>query len=484
MDTLSLDPSNWDEIRLLGIESLEIMLNHLKNIREEKVWREVPEEVKNFLNQPLPLDPDSEKQILEDCKKFILPYALGNVHPRFWGWVVGSGTPFQIITSILTSGMNSPGGSFQQITTYMEIQLLEWVKKIFSFPENASGLLVSGGSMANYVGLSVARQSKIPFDVREEGLQQSNQYFTLYTSSEMHFSVIRAIEALGFGRKALRKIGINKDYSINIQSLEEQISKDKKDGYIPICIIGTAGTVNTGAIDDLEQLSEICKRENLWFHVDGAFGALLILSQKYKERVKGISQADSIAFDFHKWMHINYEAAFALIRNHDLHRNAFAQIAHYTSSQGKGVSAGPIMFSDYGLELSREFKALKVWMSIKEHGINKFALMIEKNIEQAQYLGSLIQNHDELQLVSPILLQIVCFRFIVPNFTNDRLNTINYEILIKLQESGIAVPSSTILDDKYVIRVSITNHRSEKSDFDLFIKEVLSIGNQLASEYN
>lgn len=475
----SLDPENWDDLRKLGHEALDMMINHLQHIREHTVWQPIPEEVKTFLKQPIPQNPESESKILADYERFILPYALGNTHPRFWGWVIGSGTPFQIISAILAAGLNSPGGSFEQITTYMEIQVIDWVRQLFDFPSNSSGILLSGGSMANYVGLAVARQAKLGFNVREEGLQQSKEYFTLYTSKEMHFSVAKAVEALGFGGKSLRKIETNKDYTINIQALEQQITKDKENGLTPICIIGTAGTVNTGAIDDLESIAEICERENLWFHVDGAFGALLILSPKYKEKLTGITRADSIAFDFHKWMHINYEAAFALIRNHDLHRDTFAQIAHYTNAFDRGVSSGERMFSDYGPELSREFKALKIWMSIKEHGIKKFGKLIEQNIEQAKYLGNLIKNHKELELVSPISMQIVCFRYISLNLTNIQLNKLNYEILMQLQEKGIAIPSSTQLDEKYVLRVSITNHRSQISDFDLLVNEVISLGNQL-----
>ncbi|MFW9930897.1 MAG: pyridoxal phosphate-dependent decarboxylase family protein, partial [Candidatus Thorarchaeota archaeon] len=237
-------------------------------------------------------------------------------------------------------------------------------------------------------------------------------------------------------------------------------------------------TVNTGGIDDLDKIAEICERENLWFHVDGAFGALLILSPKHKEKLNGIVKADSIAFDFHKWMHINYEAACALIKNHDLHKETFSQAAHYTHTFNRGVSSSK-MYSDYGLELSREFKALKIWMSIKEHGIKKFGQMIEKNIDQAQYLGSLVKEHEELELVSPITMQIVCFRYYSPNLSIEQLNKINQEILFQLQETGKAVPSSTELNEKYVIRVSITNHRSTKADFEFLVNEVIKIGNML-----
>ena len=274
--------------------------------------------------------------------------------------------------------------------------------------------------MANYVGLAVARQAKLDFDVREEGLQHSKQYFTFYGSTETHFSVQKAVEALGFGRKSLRKIKTNEDYSINIQALKDQIIQDKTNGYIPICVIATAGTVNTGAIDDLTRMADICDQHNLWFHVDGAFGALLVLSPKLKEKVEGLTRADSLAFDFHKWMHVNYEAAFALIKQHDIHRSTFALSATYTTNFERGVSAGARMFSDYGLELSREFKALKIWMNIKEHGIKKFGELIEQNLEQAKYLEALIHSNEKLELVSPVILQIVCFRYIIPKLNNEK----------------------------------------------------------------
>ena len=482
MTDLSLDPKNWNEFRKLSHETLDLMIDYIQEKPEGKVWQPIPGDVKKALQKPIPQQSQSQADIINEFKELVLPYPIGNIHPRFWGWVIGSGTPFQIISAILEAGLNSPGGSFEQTTTYVEIQVIEWMKELFNFPESAFGILVSGGSMANYVGLAVARQAKVK-NIRENGMPHNKEFCTLYTSKELHFSLIKAVEGLGFGRKALRLIATYDDLSIDIEALEKEIIKDKANGFTPICVIGTAGTVNTGAIDDLDRIAELCKRENLWFHVDGAFGALLVLSSKHKNRLTGIEKADSVAFDFHKWMHINYEAAFALIRNHDLHASTFAQHAHYTNPLTRGVASSEKMFSDYGPELSREFKALKIWMSIKEHGIQKLGQLIDQNIEQAQHLGSLISKSGKLELVAPISMQIICFRYVAKNKSNEQLNAINNEILLQLQEKGIAVPSSTILNGKFVLRVSITNHRTKISDLELFINEVSKLGDEFSKKF-
>jgi glutamate/tyrosine decarboxylase-like PLP-dependent enzyme len=484
MKELTLDPENWDEFRELSHQSLDLMIDYLKGISKEKPWQPIPDEIKKEFEKALPQEPENKLEIIEDFKRIVMPYALKNVHPRFWGWVIGNGSPFQIIASILTSGLNSPGGSFEQSSTYMEIQVVEWMKEVFDFPENSSGILVNGGSMANYIGLAVARQTKLNFDIREEGFQRSKNYFTLYCSSEAHFSVQKAVEALGFGKKALRKIPVNAKFEINIPILVEKITSDKEKGFIPICIIGNAGTVNTGAIDDLETLAEISETENMWFHVDGAFGALLALSPNLKTEIKGYSKADSLAFDFHKWLHIQYDAACVLIKSEDLHLSTFALSAHYTAPIERGVASGIKMFSDYGLELSREFKSLKVWMSIKEQGIKKFGSLIEQNINQAKYLGSLVESHKDLELIAPVSMQIVCLRYFNSELNELELNNLNQEILLQLQERGLAVPSSTELNNKYVIRVNITNHRSKKEDFDFLVENIVEIGNEFKESFN
>lgn len=369
---------------------------------------------------------------------------------------------------------------FEQIPNYIEIQVIDWMKKLFNFGENSSGLLVNGGSMANYVALSVARYEKTTFDVLQKGFQTSDQFYTIYCSSETHLSVYKATEQLGFGRDAIRKIKVNEQFELDVNDLRKQIKSDIDQGYKPICIVANVGTVNTAAIDDVDAIADICRENNMWMHVDGAFGALLILSAKHRNRVSSIDKADSLAFDFHKWMHINYSAACVLIKDEQSHRNTFSSSADYVSKLGRGVlPVGLKMFPNYGMELSREFNALKRWMSIKENGTLKFGRLIDQNIEQAQYLGKIITDHESLELLAPISMQIVCFRYHGKLSDEEKINRLNQEILLQIQEKGMAVPSSTVISGKYAIRVNITNHRTKRIHLDKLIKNIIDIANEL-----
>jgi len=268
--------------------------------------------------------------------------------------------------------------------------------------------------------------------------------------------------------------------------LNEAIIKDRQEGFTPFCVVGAAGTTNTGSVDDLEGLADLCKREKLWFHVDGAFGAWARLSPKTKNMVAGIESADSLALDLHKWMYMPYEIGCVLVREEKHHRRAFSLTPDYLAHrEGEpGVTGGDLpWFSDYSYELSRGFRALKAWMSIKEHGSKKYARMIQQNIDQALYLGKLVEASPELELSAPIILNIVCFRFVSTHMDNTALDKVNKKIAIDLQERGIAVLTGTVVDGKYVLRVANTNHRSRREDFEILVKEVLSIGKKLTGSH-
>ena len=284
---------------------------------------------------------------------------------------------------------------------------------------------------------------------------------------------------LGLGADAVRKIAVNENYQIQIPALRQAIEEDQAAGLLPFCVIGNAGTVNTGAIDDLDAIASICQEFNLWFHVDGAFGALAKLTKEYANSLKAIEIADSVAFDFHKWMYVNYEVGCLLVKDREKHRAAFASAPNYLTIHERGLAAGPESLNNYGLELSRGFKALKVWMSLKEHGIEKYQRMIRQNIAQCFYLGSLIEQAENLELMAAVSMNIVCYRFNSGGLSDGELNSINKEILMQLQEKGIAAPSSTILHGKYVIRVANVNHRSRKEDFEALVEATANLGKEL-----
>ncbi len=476
---VDFDLEDWDALRSLGHRMVDDIIDDLRTVRDRPVWQSVPPHVRNHLSAPLPLEPIGPEAAYEDFRQYVNPYPRGNAHPRFWGWVNGSGLPLGIFADLLAGAMNPSVGAFENAATLVEEQVLEWLKTILGFPRTTSALLTSGCSMSNIIGLAVARTYMAKVDIRSVGAAAVPQPMVLYASSETHSSVRKAVELLGLGRSLLRTIPVDGDYRINVPELEASIAKDHRDGLQPFCVIANAGTVNTGAIDNLARLADACSEHNLWLHVDGAFGALAWLCQELRPQLNGLQRADSLAFDLHKWMYLPYDVGCVFIRDAKAHQDAFAVTPTYLSRTAAGPASHLNSFADGGIELTRRFRALKVWMTLKAYGVQAFERQIRQNVKQAAYLSKRIESHPDLQLAAPARLNVVCFRYVAPRFSPEELDKLNEELLIKLQTSGTALPSHTILNGRFVIRVAITNHRTEYDDIDFLVESIARLGSSL-----
>ena len=468
-DHISLDPQDWTELRAQAHHMLNDMLDYVADIRQRPVWTPMPPDVRQHFRADISRDPMPLAQVHREFMEYVLPYAGGNVHPGFMGWVQGGGTAVGMLAEMLAGGLNANLGGRDHAPIEVERQMVAWVRKLFDFPDSASGLFVTGTSMANLLAVLVARSKCLGKAVRRDGIGQSGM--RAYASAAAHGCIAQAMDLAGFGSDALRLVPVDASFRMCMGALRELIAQDRAAGLRPFLVVGSAGTVDVGAVDDMRSIAELCQEQDLWFHVDGAYGALGMLSPMVAPRLAGISAADSIAFDFHKWGQVPYDAGFLLVRDGSQHHETFASPAAYLRREARGLAAGSPWPCDFGPDLSRGFRALKTWFTVKAHGADAIGAVITRSCELARYLEKRVNATAALELVAPAQLNIVCFRFRAADA--DRVNS---HIVVTLQETGIAVPSVTTVNGKLAIRAALFNHRTRETDLDALVDGVLRLG--------
>jgi aromatic-L-amino-acid decarboxylase len=460
----TLDPVDWDEFRALAHRMLDDAIDDLASLKTQPVWRKMPQDVRSAWSDPLPQEAAPAASVYESYRDLIAPYATGNRHGGFFGWVHGGGTPLGMLAEMLAGGLNANLGGRDHAPILCERQIVRWAAEMLGFPLDASGLLVTGTSIANFMAVLIARTNALGPGSRDIGA--GGGMLTAYASAGAHLCVGRALDMAGLGADALRLVPCDVQGRLDMTSLAALCDADRRAGYRPFLVVGTAGSVDTGAVDDLTALADFCRDHRLWFHVDGAYGAIAMMSKRFQPLLRGIERADSVAFDFHKWAQVPYDAGCLVVRDAQAHAAAFAKPAPYLARGTRGLAAGTPWPCDLGPDLSRGFRALKVWMTLKAFGAKRIGRVVERTCDLARHLAALIDADPNLELVAPVTLNIVCFRCVG---LDDEAHA---ELAADLQESGVAAPSTTRIGGRVALRAAIVNHRTGERDVERLVEAV------------
>jgi aromatic-L-amino-acid decarboxylase len=476
----TLDPADWKSFRAEAHRMLDDAIDYVEGIRGRPVWQPMPDAVRAGFRQSLPTEPTPLGEVHAEFMRTILPFATGNTHPGFMGWVHGGGNPVGMMGELLAAALNANLGGRDHAPIEIERQIAQWMRQVFGFPETANGLFLTGSSMANFVAILAARAACGGNAVRRGGVVEAPR-LTAYTSTAAHGCIARGMDFAGLGSDQLRRIATDADYRLDPAALACAVEADRRQGRTPFLVVATAGSVDTGAIDDLAALAAFCRSERLWLHIDGAFGALAMLAPDLAPLLHGIEAADSIAFDFHKWGQVPYDSGFILARDGQRLLAAFEAPAAYLSRATRGLAAGSPWPCDLGPDLSRGFRALKTWFTLKVHGTAAIGATISESCALARHLAQRARATPELELLAAGPLNIVCFRYRAPDADADA-DALNARIAIELQESGIVAPSTTRIGGHLALRAAIVNHRTRRRDVDALIEKTLEFGRLAAAD--
>lgn len=457
---------NREEMKQLGYQIIDTIVDHFDTQHIKKpVAIASREEMDDLFFESIPEEPNDAKEVLNFVIENVLPNSNIVSHPKSYSFVPGPSNYISVIADTLATGFNvfSGGWAASPAAAELEIVTMNWLLKLFKFPaKKGGGIFTSGGSMANLTALVTARRQCCGDDFSKA---------IIYMSDQAHSSNIKAIRVLGFKKEQVRIIPTDIEFKMAINKLKNAIAKDRLEGLQPFCIIASAGTTNTGTVDPLNEIATICKNEKLWFHVDGAYGAAAILSKKGSQLLKGIEKADSLTLDPHKWMYQPYEIGCLLVRNHNWLSDTFSEKPEYLRDiEG---NASEINFYDHGIQLTRRFRALKFYMSLKTFGLNAFKKAVSYNIDLADQVEDLLRKSTNWEVISPATLAVINFRYnpIGNKFTEKELDALNQLISKEVVDSKEALLVTTVLQKQVVLRMCLINPRTTLTD----IKETLAL---------
>ena len=470
----SLDVTD-DALQEISAEVTKLVAEYLTGIGERAVRSEnyagkTTQSIHSELSaEGVPLD-----QLLAECRT-IMDLSRHNGHPRFFGYIASPSTPVGAYADLIASALNANITSWRSgpAGTELERLIMIWLGSLIGYDHQAKGLLTSGGSMANMTALLIANRRKSGAGTSRRGLWNSGPPMTIYASEEVHMSIPKAADILGFGRDQVRVIACDERQRMRVDVLASRIEADLSEGLRPFCVVGTAGTVNTGVVDPLTEIAQIAAEFGLWFHVDGAYGAPGVLDQRKKDLFAGLERADSVSLDPHKWLYVPVDAGCLLFRDAGSAMAAFStEDADYIKTHGYSDEEA-FAFWDYGVELSRRFRALKVWLTLQYYGTRRIAEAISQDISLAAYLGELVSNADDFELLAPVELSICCFRYVPRSGMSDsELNQLNERIMALVQKGGRAYVSNATVNGRFALRACITNFRTTKADIEATIEAI------------
>src|SRR5262245_28949403 len=468
-----------EELRRLGALAVEAVAADREGLESGPVFGKVGLDATLF-EEALPEEGRPFEEVLAFVRQRVLPRPFGNSHPRFFAFINASADPVGIYAELLGAAMNPNCWGGDHAAIHVEHRVLAWLAAILGMPSEAEGILTSGGSMANFTALAAARVAMAPWDVREEGAAAPGRpRLVAYASDQVHNCVDKAVDLLGIGLRQLRKIESDDRFRMRIDRLEAAIAADRAAGLLPAIVVGSAGTVNTGAVDPLEAIADVCEREGLWFHADGAYGAMALVSQGMRSLFRGIERARSVAADPHKWLYVPYEAGATIVREPGRLSAAFRRPAEYLVQDAESPLVGPPGFNDRGPELSRSFKALKVWMGLKVHGRRAYAERVERDCALARFLAAEVRDRAGFELLAEPVLSIVAFRYRPAGADEGALDALNRRIVNRLVGGGGFMLAPTVLRGQVAMRVCIVNFRTNESDLKALVDEAERIGREL-----